>query len=976
MQNTFGSDHALPLDERLTLVLFTHNRPAFIARALKFYSSYSCKILVLDSSTQAIEGIAERFPQVDYQHLSQFAYTGLHGKLAHGVSLVTTPYMLFAADDDFILPGAITESLEFLEAHPDYGVCFGYSMMYMARDNNVQYLRRDKKVQEDYSSDIPQVRIQEFLSQFIPPFFGVTKTTILQEWFSKSTQPVGFEWSEIGHAYFLLLKAKARILPIAYSIRELNYIASDHNSDVSGVLASTNAAIEKEREQYAEFLTGLAAPIIDLDPVQLKQSVFDSFKAMLDGLMTARALTVEAIFESKWSSPLDGPQRKFGPLQYVEMPFYNQGIFDQLTEIEFLLHSMPAGRLQLEQLEGVWVQQEEALLVHDTDSIKTITARLWPAMDRGPFNRKIVEALALNLKELDEPEESEALFDWVKRLEAIDVQDRSVQLSKTLSGQLMERLRARAPSVAESSAIAARLEANQGGPQFCILLLNLDNDNNKLQITLDSLVESQFRAFKIVVFTTGAPATTTTTSDMLHFVRATTSNYIDKVNQVATQTSCDWLLLAEGGDQFTSSGLLRASLELLAAPECRAVFADEIQRTSHRAFVDVFRPGFNLDLLQGLPSLMARHWLIRKDVFVEAGGYSTDFSKALEFDLLLRIIERGGMAWLAHLDEPLLICDQVPLAENKHERLALTRHLTSRGYKAHVSSVVPGTYQIDYRHVERPLVSIVLHSKDNVEALKRCLTSVLLKTRYRHYEVLIVDDQSTDPETIEWLALQEHEGSRVSVVRNDQGLNSSALLNAACRLTNGEYLLLLADDSEVVSPNWVELMLNQAQRPEVGVVGAKLLTRDGSITQAGLILGLNGSVGSAFVGERRESKGYMHRLMLEQNYSAVSAACLMVRKELFDAAGGLDETDFTEAYSDVDLCLKIGQAGFMTVWTPQVEIVHPGTMPASAIAFEKLRSKWSSQFAHDQAYNSNLALTGKGFTLGGVSSVNWTALLG
>jgi GT2 family glycosyltransferase len=164
-------------------------------------------------------------------------------------------------------------------------------------------------------------------------------------------------------------------------------------------------------------------------------------------------------------------------------------------------------------------------------------------------------------------------------------------------------------------------------------------------------------------------------------------------------------------------------------------------------------------------------------------------------------------------------------------------------------------------------------------------------------------------------------------------------------------------------------------RPEVGVVGAKLLDRNGKVSQAGLILGLNEGVGSAFVGEAREAEGYLQRLVLEQNYSAVSDACLMVRSELFDAVGGLDEQDFTDAFSDVDLCLKIGQAGYLVVWTPQAQIVHPGALPQAPAALAALMHKWADAFSHDLAYNKNLALTGKGFSLGVASSESWAQLI-
>jgi GT2 family glycosyltransferase len=185
----------------------------------------------------------------------------------------------------------------------------------------------------------------------------------------------------------------------------------------------------------------------------------------------------------------------------------------------------------------------------------------------------------------------------------------------------------------------------------------------------------------------------------------------------------------------------------------------------------------------------------------------------------------------------------------------------------------------------------------------------------------------------------------------------------------------LAADAEVVNANWIEALLNQAQRPEVGVVGAKLVDREGSVTGAGLILGLNGGIVSPFIGEKKDASGYMRRLLVEQNYAAVSGACLMIRKEVFDALGGLDREHFDDVYADVDLCLKVADAGLLTVWTPQVQVTHPGTLPDAPQAVAALRDKWQARFAHDEAYNNNLALTGKGFALGEPAPVNWAQLL-
>jgi GT2 family glycosyltransferase len=419
--------------------------------------------------------------------------------------------------------------------------------------------------------------------------------------------------------------------------------------------------------------------------------------------------------------------------------------------------------------------------------------------------------------------------------------------------------------------------------------------------------------------------------------------------------------------------LLRASLELMNAGDCRAVSTDEIQRQENGALTDVFRPGFNLDLLLSLPTLMARHWLVRRDALVEIGGYRADFNQALELDVLLRLIEEHGLNSLAHLDEPLLISQAPELVENADERLALLRHLGNRGYKAKVTSAVPGVYQIDYHHSDRPLVSIVIPAGSDLAVLQRCLEGVLLRTRYHHYEVLIATAADQTAEINDWLGTYKH--SRVQVLRTDRTLSEAGLFNAASRQARGEYLVLLAADAEVVNPNWLDSLLNHALRPEVGVVGPKLIDRDRKISQAGLILGLNGGVDSPFVGEDHDADGYLHRLAVEQNYSAVSSVCLMVRKELYEALGGLDESTFAEGFSDVDLCLSAGQAGYLTVWTPAVQVIHQGGMPDAPQALLALREKWPAAFVQDQAYNANLSLKGKGFVLDDNASLDWAQLL-
>jgi glycosyltransferase domain-containing protein len=980
MKSRNSLDVAAPLDELLTVVLISHNRPAFLRRALTYYSAFGCRVLVLDSSTVALESSEVRHPSVDYQHLPQYAYWGFQAKMAFGMNMVRTPYSVLAADDDFIIQGALGEAVAFLEDKPDYSMCHGYCMMYVSQANSVGYLRRDKKVREDYDDEHAEDRIVSYMGQYLPPFYAVTRTGVLQDFF-RLMPDQGFEWMEIGHVWYLLARGKARILPIPYVVREIALGASEHNTEVYHKLSYQDPKTVAERDAYAQFLAGLSTGLSEQDPERRKEQALQAFEAMAQGLRDRVSLTVEPIFHSEWTDPLSPPVRTFGPRQYMEMPFYNQAFFDLLTECEFLLHAMPAANRQMSELEGVWVRQRELLQIHDNDVPETILNRLWEAVQLSPFNREVVDALALRLTQRYEAgaeefaDDARRMTDWAARLAAAPDYDYRKAFSATGSGRVLEWLDSRGPDAAQQVALGQRLAEQGGGPTFGLFLLSLEDEMGRLQATLDSLAEGAYKRFKVVIFTTGEPPVVTHVNNTLHFVKISKHNYVDKLNQMARETECDWVMLAQVGDVFTASGLVRAGLELAAAPECRAVAVDEIQRQENHALKHVLRPGFNLDLLKSVPALMARHWLIRRDVLLDAGGYSPDFADALEFDLLLRIIEQGGLNGLAHLDEPLLICQEPVLQDNEHERLALLRHLSNLGYKAVTTSSRPGLYQIDYRNSDRPLVSIIVDGDQDLATLQKCLTSLLQRTWYTQYEVLVTATPELEAPLQAWIAEQSTAGIAVQVIANRDRLARNAFINTVAAQTNGEYLLLLAGDAQVVSPNWLGVLVNQALRGEVGAVGVKLIDENGKVTQGGLLLGMDGGVGSPFVGQKKDDEGYLLRAVVDQNHSALSGTCMLVRKEVFDAVGGLDEQDFAHAYADVDLSLKITEAGLLLVWTPQVQIIHPGVLPADADALAALRAKWPAPFAQDPAYNPNLAREGRAYALGQAGGTHWQAFL-
>ncbi|WP_312928589.1 glycosyltransferase [Stutzerimonas nitrititolerans] len=512
--------------------------------------------------------------------------------------------------------------------------------------------------------------------------------------------------------------------------------------------------------------------------------------------------------------------------------------------------------------------------------------------------------------------------------------------------------------------VEERLQQQGQGPSFGVLILDMHGNDGKLSKTLESLRQLQNIASNVQpMVLTVAQAPVEAFSGRV--IRVATDNWIVSLNEVLRIAEFGWVTLIHAGDEFTVNGLLMAGLELLSAPDCRAVYCDEMYRQTDGSLGAALRPAFNLDYLLSFPAGMAHHWLFRREVLVEAGGFDSDFSDALEFELILRLINAGGLAGLGHIAEPLLITDAPTLTNVEDEQRAIIKHLQERGYQqAQVLSTQPGRYQIHYGHAMQPMVSLLIMAGDQLARLQRCVESLLEVTRYPHYELLLIESDPSARDVHDWLNALEGLGeARLRVVWPTPAQASfAAAHNLASTQAKGDYLLLLSPDAAAIDGAWLDELVNHAVRPEVGAVGAKLLSADGKVRHAGLILGLEGTVGRSFLGESLEAPGYMQRLQVDQNYSALSGECLMLCKELFIEAGGFDEGPLSARWGDVDLCLRLQQAGYMNVWTPRAQLLvdtSAGSEPAPADE-DTLFAKWLPQLARDPAYNPGFSLQEKG----------------
>ncbi|OWJ91228.1 O-antigen biosynthesis protein [Pseudomonas sp. A46] len=524
----------------------------------------------------------------------------------------------------------------------------------------------------------------------------------------------------------------------------------------------------------------------------------------------------------------------------------------------------------------------------------------------------------------------------------------------------------RVPNEQQMALIEQRLQAFDGGPSIAVLVFDRLGDAEAVRRTVASLESTNlYRNFSVQILSTDPSALAGYSGELLPVAPG---DQVDALNRVVERVTSDWVQVVEAGVEYTPSGLLVAALDLIEGQSCLAVYADGVMRGADGEMGVALRPDFNLDLLLSLPASMARHWLLRRDNFVAMEGFDSEFAQAFELEFLLRLIEQQGLGGIGHISEPLLVSDAFRLEDNPHEREVIKRHLLARGYaEPQVWSRKPGCYELDYGHAQQASVSILIAVKDQLGHVQRCLETLLENITYPHYEIMLLDLGSGDPQTREWLAAIGGMGEdRLRVLTYTADVSRETACNHAATQARGDVLLWLGVGAGIVDQDWLQQLLNHALRPEVGAVGGKLLTSDGRIRHAGLLLGLRGPAGRAFEGMAHDSAGYLQRLQVDQNYSALSGDCLMLRRDLFIELGGFDDDPQLASWADVDLCLRIRQAGYLNVWTPRVQLLMESQpQPAATHAEEDaMYARWLPVLARDPAYNPGLSLLAEqGFKL-------------
>ena len=433
----------------------------------------------------------------------------------------------------------------------------------------------------------------------------------------------------------------------------------------------------------------------------------------------------------------------------------------------------------------------------------------------------------------------------------------------------------------------------------------------------------------------------------------------------------EWISLLDHDDVLEPDALFEVVKYLQTNPETDLIFSDEDKITEEGLAAPQFKPDWSPDFLLSY-NYLCHFTTIRRALVEQAGGFRSEFDGAQDYDLFLRVSELTTR--FHHLPRILYhwrrsetsTSDNIrrkPLALEAGRR-AIENHLARRGERGHVTvDWQTHAYWVKRELRETKRISIIVATRDRIDLLSRCLSSITAKTSYPNYEIIVVDNESKSGEAQDYFQSLPHR-----VIPFNGPFNFSALNNLAVEQTSSPWLLFLNNDVEVIESEWLTVMAEHVQRPEVGAVGARLLYPNDTVQHAGVVLGVGGIAEHAFRHFPADAPGVSRQLQVTRNYSSVTGACLLTRRDVFEEVGGFDEERLPVTFNDVDLCLKMRQAGYLIVYTPFAKLYHHESATrrrsVEALETEVMRERWPELLARDPYYNPNLSRERADFSLG------------
>lgn len=460
----------------------------------------------------------------------------------------------------------------------------------------------------------------------------------------------------------------------------------------------------------------------------------------------------------------------------------------------------------------------------------------------------------------------------------------------------------------------------------------------------------------------------------------------ENTNEAIRAATGEYLLFGDHDDLLAPDALFACVKRINDAPQTELIYSDEdkVDAGGRRFFQPHFKPDYSPDLLCSM-NYFCHLVMVKRSLQERVGFLDAAFDGAQDYDYVLRCTEQTAPERIAHIPQILYHwrAHGGSTSENpKSKRYAfeagtraIQAHYDRLGIPAKViEGEYAGLYHSDYEIVGEPLISILIPNKDHIADLRKCIGAIEQKSDYRNFEYVVIENNSQEPQTFEEYEALMRENPKVRVVRYEGSFNFSDINNFGAAHAKGEYFLLLNNDTEIIRPDCLRQLLGYCQRPDVGIVGARLYYEDDIIQHAGVVLGFGGIAGHTFIGQRRTDNGYFSRIICAQNYSAVTAACMMVRASVYREVGGMS-VDLPVAFNDIDFCMKVRRAGYLIVYNPRAELYHYESKSRGLENTQEKIERFNQEMARfldrwgeevkagDPYYNPNLTLDKADFSL-------------
>ena len=433
----------------------------------------------------------------------------------------------------------------------------------------------------------------------------------------------------------------------------------------------------------------------------------------------------------------------------------------------------------------------------------------------------------------------------------------------------------------------------------------------------------------------------------------------------------EWIGFLDHDDLLEPDALFQTAKLLQQIPEADLIYSDEDKLTEAGFDAPLFKPGWSPDFFLSC-NYLGHFVVVRRELVLRVGGFRSEFDSAQDYDFFFRVIEQtdrihhiprvlyhwrrsGGSSAISPWQKP----GQLAAA-----RRAIEEHLQRKGIRGHVAiDWRTHAYGVKRELAEAKKISIIIPASDRIDLLSSCIESITTKTNYPNYELVVVSQDNQSEEARSSFSRSKHR-----LLQYDGPRNDSAVKNFAVEQTRSPWLLFLDNDLEVIDGEWLSAMAEHIQRPEVGAVGARLLWPNDTVEHAGIVLGVGGIAGHAFRGLLAEDPRVFKQLQVTRNYSCVTGACLLTRRDVFIEVGGFDEEGLAMAFNDVDLCLKMRRAGYLIVYTPFAKLYRHESaarpMPSEPRETGVMRERWPELLQRDPYYNPNLSRERADFSLG------------